>query len=535
MTRRGALRQAGRTAVRRLRLAAHLSGRTPTGALVVAIDAARPKLGTTRARTLLGALEHRAPTAPGRELAAAARARAELSAGQVPADLDVVVARCLSRADAALARRDDDAVARWLHEALHLTFHPTRHATDQQSPLLADPASFLAPLRASAAYRAATEPSTAAAAPAARPARGRPTRILAVSYGNWNFLGGILGHYANHPNAEVRTMDLARLPDPAWEPVLYDLIRARLARFRGQPARPLPAGLRAELAWADVVLVEWAHRPAAWVTALAEVPARVVVRLHSYEATTPLPQLVDWGRVDDVVFVGEPTRRLVEAAVPGVTAAGRRHTIPNFADLRRFTPDKRPDAGHTLGLVGWNLPVKDPLWCLDLLERLRAEDPRWRLRLIGAPPATTAPANLAAYVRARLDRLGDAVDVVGRTDDVPGALQGVGWIVSSSLRESAHLGLVEGAASAAVPVVRDWPHVHRWGGARDLYPAPWVVQTVEEAAGRVLSVAGHWETARHEAREWVLSHLDWAAVRPRYDDLLLAEDEPAHKAPRRGA
>jgi hypothetical protein len=84
---------------------------------------------------------------------------------------------------------------------------------------------------------------------------------------------------------------------------------------------------------------------------------------------------------------------------------------------------------------------------------------------------------------------------------------------------------MEGAASAAVPVVRDWPFfAGRPNGARTLFPPDWVVGSTEEAAARVLEVTGdesRWRAAGRDAQDHAMREWDWSVVRPRYDDLLL--------------
>ena len=87
------------------------------------------------------------------------------------------------------------------------------------------------------------------------------------------------------------------------------------------------------------------------------------------------------------------------------------------------------------------------------------------------------------------------------TDDVPAALDDVGWILSTSMREADPHGVLEGVLTGAVPVVRDWPLIAPWGGAEGLMPPEWVVATVEEAVERV-----PWSGAKQAKRPlWVYS------------------------------
>nr|WP_281497017.1 glycosyltransferase [Ornithinimicrobium sp. F0845] len=155
-------------------------------------------------------------------------------------------------------------------------------------------------------------------------------------------------------------------------------------------------------------------------------------------------------------------------------------------------------------MIGWAQPVKDPAWALEVLARLRAHDPGWTLVLVGpdfAPGTVTSGREYAARFRERLAApdVRGGVEFVGATRDLAPHLRSAGFVLSSSRRESFGLGLVEGAASGAVPVVRNWPIFARLDGARGLFPSEWVVDTVEAAVERVLANADEQEWARSSA------------------------------------
>jgi hypothetical protein len=122
----------------------------------------------------------------------------------------------------------------------------------------------------------------------------------------------------------------------------------------------------------------------------------------------------------------------------------------------------------------------------------------------------------------RLTTLGDAVQRPGHIDDVADELRRIGVIVSSSRREGTHEGLLQGAASGAFPIVRNWPYVRRWGGAATIVPEAWVDDTAAQAAERLLATPDVSEAATTTA-EWVVKNYDWSVVRPALDALLLDE------------
>jgi glycosyltransferase involved in cell wall biosynthesis len=203
--------------------------------------------------------------------------------------------------------------------------------------------------------------------------------------------------------------------------------------------------------------------------------------------------------------------------------------ITNAVRLDRYRQPKAPGARFTLGLVGLSAIAKDPRWAFEVLRELRRRDDRYSLVLIGkeldGSPTPTAAAYHELYARdlAELEAAG-AVRRVGQTDDVPGALTDVGVILSTSVRESFHLGLIEGAASSAVPVVRDWPFfAGRPAGARSIFPADWIVSTPQQAAERILQLTETeecWRKAGEAAAEHALVTWDWSVTQTEYDELL---------------
>ena len=459
-----------------------------------------------------------------------AAANAELEAGRVPGFLSQAAAAELARADHALALDDYTEATRSVARIIPLLFNRAVHFDSLESPSAADPARFLAPLHRSAAGRAIARPR-GRRIPAAPPPAGRPHRLLFLTRANEYFLSDIRQKYADDPDFEVRNLDL--LADEEREP---------LTRRTGKLIHHLLAGeseygdavrqwFQPHVDWADTVFVDWCLGHAAMLTTVDPGTTRVIVRLHSYEAFTVFPHLVDFSRVDDLVFVSEPLRDFTLDVVPRLRGrdAPRTPVVTNAVRLDRYRRPKTADARFTLGLVGLNAIAKDPRWAFQVLRELRKRDDRYRLVLIGkeidGTPTPQAAAYHAGYVQelAELEAQG-AVRRVGQTDDVPGALTDVGVILSSSVRESFHLGLIEGAASAAVPVVRNWPFfAGRDHNARSIFPADWIVDTPAQAAERILASTTDeqtWRKTGEAAAAHAVATWDWSVTQTAYDRLL---------------
>ncbi|WP_327246376.1 glycosyltransferase family 4 protein [Streptomyces sp. NBC_01320] len=463
-----------------------------------------------------------------------AAADTQLSRGLVPRHLVQAYGAELACADADLKAGRKKEAAASCTRALQLAFHRAAHFDGYASPLAADPGGFTAPLRRSRTLRAMRSSRTRAEQ-AVAPPTDRPVRILFAHSGNDNFLPVITGHFAQTTGVETRILDTSA--DPALAPLANKMGRmAALALGAGaEYGRQAEAVLRPHLDWADVVFIDWSTAAAAFFTLVDPGTTRIVVRLHSYEAFSHWPQLTGFSRVDDVVFVSEHLRDLAVEAVPGLTEPDgpRIHVIDNAVSLPRFTRPKPPEARFALGLVGVGQVAKDPLWALEVLRLLRRRDTRYTLHLVGALPAPDASPAVRRYHDALSEALAPlqaagAIRLLGPTEDVPAVLAEIGTILSTSLRESWHLGLVEGAASGAVPVVRDWPFfAGRPHGPRTLFPDAWVITTPAEAAERILALTSDeeaWRKAGHEASEHALAAWDWETVKRGFDRLLLGAE-----------
>ena len=491
----------------------------------------RRVLGSAPGRALWRGLLTAPGLPPGPRASLAARlgaiATADLQAGRRPDGLAPAVTAELALADAALRRGDTDATADAVHRVGALMFHRALHFDALTSPAAEDPAGFFRPLHRSLTGQALAAPH-GRSTPAATPPADRPTRVLFLTRGNQNFLGTIRARYEQHPDAEIRSLDVAGDDRARGDlPVLRHVLAGR----SGYGDR-IEQWLRPHLDWADTVFVDWCGVHAAVLSLIDPGSTRVIVRLHSFEAFTLWPHVVDWSRVDDLVFVSEPLRAFLLAAVPRLRAPGAPRTpvVTNAVDLTRYARPKAAAARRTLGLVGIGAIAKDPRWALAVLRELRRQDERYRLLLIGeelnGKPSAAAGRYFRDYSRdlAELEPSG-AVRRIGQTDDVPGVLTEVGVILSSSVRESFHLGLIEGAASHAVPVVRDWPFfAGRRASARSIFPAEWIVDTPARAAARIRELTGTeqaWRAAGGAAAAHALACWDWSHVQSDYDRLLL--------------
>ncbi len=488
------------------------------------------------------------------------RTTLRISQGEHPRDLPDAVRGVMAHADEALRAGRMDDVAEMTLDVVDAMFNRELHADVLYSPLVADPAAFLAPLYDSLTHRVLGAPAgsmggvlstgghpltarsrdaVVAGGRLARDERSdrvpaqsprRPHRLLVVPGDYPHFTKGIIGALREDADVDLRVLHLREAGAPPRRHHRPTLVADRLSDAVGRPVPQLGARDIELLGWADTIFVDWCDNAAQWTALHAPPHARLVIRFHSLEAISHQPHMIDWTRVSDVIFVGHHVRQLVERAVPRLATSTRIHVVPNEMRLERFGLPKRAGAERTIAMVGWAQRVKDPLWALDVLARLRAADPRWRLLLMGHDFSAHQHRGALRYrdrfrSRAAEDDVRDGVTYAGYTSDLPEALRDAGFILSASRREGFPVGLTEGAASGAVPVIRDWPMYASYEGARGIFPPDWVVDSPDEAAARMLAHADARERteAGEAARSFVVERYDWPVVEPRFREVLFGE------------
>lgn len=463
-------------------------------------------------------------------------AHAELAVtGHPPQDLAPAAAAALEGADHALAGGDLHRAADLVVIGAGLLLHRDLHADVPQSPLVEDPESFLAPFRRSTAMAALAAPAVrdggdrSGGEVGTQEVRGqamadrsggaaRRTRVVVLPGAYPRFATPVVEALRQRRDVRVRVLPLIKRHRAfRWLGTDPELVRLRLAAAAGEPVPAAGVGsfavddeLLRHLREADVVLADWADKGAVWASLLAPPSVRLVVRAHGMDTFGLWVHAIDWSRVDALVTVSPHQADILDDVLRhgAVPAAPPCQVVPNLVHLPEVT-DPPPRVPHTLALVGWGKRVKDPLWAVEVLAGLlaRGDDGDWRLRLIGdgfTPGGVATSREYAERFAERTARsdVADHIDLVPQTDDVAWEVAGVGFVLSASIRESFHLGLVEGVLGGAVPVVRDWPFVASRDGARRLYPRDWVVPDVTAAVERIwaLREPGDRDTAAADAR-----------------------------------
>jgi hypothetical protein len=279
--------------------------------------------------------------------------RLELTATQLSAvvepehRLSAVVSDILSESDVHVRADRLEAAAELAVSVAETMFHRELHAEVPRSPLADDPEIFLAPLRSSLTYRALVAPAGSlrdelalntgegdsghadkAVTPAPRPVMNATRRLLIISDGNLHFAKGILADLETHAQVETRQLMLREQGPRFGRRDAMSMIVDRIGEAVGRRVPDLETADADLLRWADTVFVDWCDNAAMWTLLHVPRDVRLVIRVHSIEAFSHQPHMMDWSRVADLVFVGAHVRDFMLRAVPTMASAGRSMCFP---------------------------------------------------------------------------------------------------------------------------------------------------------------------------------------------------------------
>jgi glycosyltransferase involved in cell wall biosynthesis len=275
---------------------------------------------------------------------------------------------------------------------------------------------------------------------------------------------------------------------------------------------------------ADVVICEWCLGNAVWYSHHKRKGQRLLVRFHLQERDTEHPAGVDLSAVDRVIFISPQI--LEEARDRFGWDDGKLVLVPNYVDGTDLDRPKLPGAELSLGIAGICPARKRLDLALDIVERLRLRDRRFSLRIKGKRPEEydwlwRRPEEREYYEAqwARLRHsplLSEGVRFEGYGDDMGAWYQTVGFLLSTSDFEGSHVCVAEGARSGGVPIVFPWE------GADRVYPAEWVVHSVDEAVNRIweLLASGTWDDVRRAAQEHARREFDVVRIARAWRELI---------------
>lgn len=322
--------------------------------------------------------------------------------------------------------------------------------------------------------------------------------ILFISNKNWNFLNVMINYLKKESDINIKTLEFSHLSDHIRLNYYKFIGRIIVHSYLNKPMTFFKSHDLKEFNtlsdWADIIFIEWCLYPAVWVSWLGLRNKKIVVRLHSNEAFTFFPYCVNWQNISSLITVSSHIQTFLSKQIDLVKYRGLKLlSIPNVNELKKFKLPKKKCAEKRLALIGYNNLNKNPILALKILKKLRQKDKTWQILFVGHPWQENSSNTYEKkyYLKykqfIRKHKLEKAIEEYGFTDKVEQAITKIGYILSTSDRESMHESVLQSMASGSIPIIRDWP-VCRNYMKENLYNERWIFKNANEAVKMILKI-----------------------------------------------
>jgi glycosyltransferase involved in cell wall biosynthesis len=231
--------------------------------------------------------------------------------------------------------------------------------------------------------------------------------------------------------------------------------------------------------WADAIWFDWCDENLVCASQVRW-QAGVVAMLRSHEHFTKYPREVNWRNVDRVLFVSERMKRVSLKKFPSMRQAGP-EVLRDGVDLSSLSFRER-DRGKNIAWTGFLNHKKN----VPLLLELAVQNRDFEFHVAGSFQDERLENYVKHYMGA--NSLGNVV-LHGWIEDIDIFLEGMNYVLSTSLWEGTHLSVLEGMAKGLKPLVHFWP------GASEHYRAEWLFRNSREF--RQLLHNGRYESAAY--------------------------------------
>lgn len=261
--------------------------------------------------------------------------------------------------------------------------------------------------------------------------------------------------------------------------------------------------------WADIVWAEWWVHPTVWASRFLPDNTKLITRCHAYEAFTYWPHFIDFERIDKNIFVGEHIKEIALESFENFRDFDdtNNHLIRNYIDFSNFETSKTFNARFHIGMVQWGDSNKNPLLALQVLEKLVSIDSRFKMKFAGLPfnkPTNEIEEAYQKLFEGKAAQLSSNIEFSGFVDDMNVWYKDVGFVINCSNRESQSVSVCEGAATGAIPVIKEWSMLDKFEAASKIYPG-YVYSDVDSMVQSILRDNENFDRVRsniiHKFRE----------------------------------
>ena len=228
--------------------------------------------------------------------------------------------------------------------------------------------------------------------------------------------------------------------------------------------------------WADICWFEWCDELIEYGSKhrLAE-SKKVICRLHSYEAFDLDLNNIDWNNIDKIIFVSQKIKSVV---LERYNIDNKKAVfIPNGININKYKYSNR-SKGFNLAYVGYINYKKGPMLLLHTFKAVYDIDKRYKLYIAGE----FQDYRDYMYFQQMIKELGMEENIIfeGWQDSLDNWLEDKNYILCTSLLESQNISIMQAMSKGIKPII------HNFVGARDIYDADYIWNTIDEAVNMIL-------------------------------------------------
>lgn len=238
----------------------------------------------------------------------------------------------------------------------------------------------------------------------------------------------------------------------------------------------------------SVILVDWLNHSTLHVLERATPADKIIVRVHSYEVFSYFAAVIDYRKIHCLVFISEGIRKaFLDLWGRLLPQSCQTLVVQNVRTKKLGAACTAPKKKFDVLMVQYADMVKGLDFALQLVGLLREAGLPMRLILAGAPPSPGSDASRRIELYREVNGHGSAVEL-GYLDDLSRVYEESTFILSASVREGSHESVVEAINHACIPLIRNWPLLRRYDGAKNSFPMFNNYDTPEEMCEYVLAL-----------------------------------------------
>ncbi|EAQ65699.1 glycosyl transferase, group 1 [Marinomonas sp. MED121] len=246
-----------------------------------------------------------------------------------------------------------------------------------------------------------------------------------------------------------------------------------------------------EIEKADVIFVDWLNHNAFWALDTLPTNKKIIIRVHSYEVFSFFPCVINFGRVDGLIFISHgikevflelwgwmlPKGILIDV-IDNIRLPRKELTIDQSGNLNR---------SKTIGMMQYAQSVKGFRFALNVFKKIYQIDNSYRFLLCGHKLSEISSSENELLTKEINDFPSGVIIELGYINDVREYFEKVGFILSTSEREGSHESIIQGMSYGCIPIIRNWPLLSPFNAAQKAFPMCNIIESEDEAVKKIFT------------------------------------------------